>query len=182
MHLLRLPIGFVLSMFVTTSAQPCAGEKPPAVKRDAGLGLLFCYAGSQPIDAFLKSTPCVSGVWWRCHKETKTYWVGELHYPTENTGNYKPAKGTPPSPRYYMVTNLRIRKRAGLPIDLRTFRGALVLKDPAPDKPLSVLGDGTVYELVGYQDRAHKRGRYQHLFARHPEFRYQPPPVDLQKK
>ena len=56
------------------------------------------------------------------------------------------------SPQYYMVTDIAIRKQEGLPIDLKKFRGALVLRDPKPDTPLAVRGDGTAYELVGFQD------------------------------
>lgn len=177
MALLRTVFAAAVLAVGLQSSAGLADEKPAAFKRDAKLGLVMCYAGTQTVRAFLKSTPCVSGTWWHCHREGKECWIGTLHYPTENTADYKPAKGKRGAPRYYVAIELKIRKRAGLPIDVGTFRGALVLKDPKPGTPLAVNGDDTIYELVGYQDMQNKKASPTHLFVMHPELRYVPKPV-----
>jgi hypothetical protein len=159
----------------TAAAEPPAKKEPeqPKLYKSEKYGLIFWYSGDASVKDFVKSTPCVTGVWWKFHREDEKHWIGELHYPTENTGNYADdAKNR--SPQYYMVFDLAIRKQKNLPIDLKTFRGALVLRDPKPDVPLSTRGDGTSYELVGYEDKENKGGDAGFLFARHSDLRYVP--------
>jgi hypothetical protein len=162
----------------TLCCQMHAGSEEPAkkaqVRTSKDFGLIFCYSAKQEPKDFLTSTPCVTGVSWRMTAQDEKHWIGELHYPTENTANYeKDAKDR--SDQYYMVTNVAIRKQQGLPIDLTKFEGALVLRDPKPDVPLAMRGDGTSYELVGYEDKTRDDAAFNFLFATHPELRYAAP-------
>jgi hypothetical protein len=112
-------------------------------------------------------------VHWRCTKEDDTHWYGDLHYPTENTADYKRGD-VDGAPQYYMVTNLAVKKQKNLPIDLKKFDGALVLRDPAPEKPLAARGDATSYELVGYEDKTRDDRAFSFLFANNKELRFTP--------
>ena len=150
-------------------------DEKPTVRSSEKFGLNFYYAGEQGVQEFLSATPSVAGVWWKFHKEDETHWYGELHYPTENTGDYEAADPRQRAPQYYMVFNLAIRKQKGLPIDLKTYRGSLVLCDPQPDVPLSTQGDGTSYELIGYQPEKTEKHKHGFLFKRHAELKYRPP-------
>ncbi len=151
-----------------------AGPKKSAL-HESDYGLTFCYAEMKDVKHFLTSTPCVSGVWWKFRAEDDKHFIGELHYPTENTADYHADARRLRSPKYFMVTDIAIRKQEGLPIDLKTFRGALVLRDPKPDTPLAVRGDGTSYELVGYEDKRSNRGDFRFLFSINKDLKFTPP-------
>ena len=165
---------------VWVSAQAAAEERGmsnerPAIHKSEKFGLNFYYAGDQSVKEFLNTTPCVSGVSWRFHKEDDEHYIGELHYPTENTGNYDAENPRARSPMYYMVTGLKIRKQKDLPLDLKTYRGTLVLRDPSPQTPLAVRGDDTAYELVGFQKNEKPDGKSGFLFSQHEDLKYIPP-------
>ena len=70
--------------------EPSGKEAAPkkSVLHESDYGLTFWYPEMKEVRDFLTSTPCVSGVWWKFHREDEKHWIGELHYPTENTGNY----------------------------------------------------------------------------------------------
>ena len=172
-------VAYLLVAALSVSLAAIAAERgmnneKPTVRKSEKYGLNFYYAGDQNVQEFLNGTPSVSGVWWKFHKEDADHWYGELHYPTENTGNYDTDDPKEMSPMYYMVFDLAIRKQKDLPIDLKTFRGALVLRDPKPDVPLATRGDGTAYELIGYQDVERKDRPYNFLFSRNKDLKYVP--------
>ena len=164
-----------LSAWVLAAERSGMNNEKPSIHESDKFGLNFFYAGDKSVKEFLNATPAVSGIWWKFHKEDDEHWYGELHYPTENTGNYDDPDPTRRSDQYYMVFNLAIRKQEGLPIDLKTFRGALVLRDPKPDVPLSTQGDGTSYELVGFQKEKGEGGKYGFLFSQNKDLQYVPP-------
>jgi hypothetical protein len=159
---------------VAMAAEPARRNADAAdAQSNAAYGLIFCYAEMRTPEEFLKTTPCVTGGSWRCTKEDDKFWYGELHYPTENTGDYN--RGNDSAPQYYMVMNVAVKKQEGLPIDVKKFEGALVLRDSKPETPLAMRGDGTSYELVGYEDKSRDDAAYNFLFANHKELKYSPP-------
>jgi hypothetical protein len=162
-----LAAGFALAV------EPARRDAPQAdAKANTAYGLIFCYAEMKTPEEFLKTTPCLTGVSWRCTKEDDKFWYGDLHYPTENTGDYN--RGNDSTPQYYMVTNLAIQKQDGLPIDVKKFEGALILRDSKPETPLAMRGDGTSYELVGYEDKSRDDRAYNFLFANQKDLKYTP--------
>ena len=165
----------VLAPQFASGAEKGMNNEKPTIHKSEKYGLNFFYVGDKSVKEFLATTPCVSGVWWKFHREDEDHYIGELHYPTENTANYQ-GEGEKRSPQYYMVFGIKVRKQEGLPIDLKTFRGALVLRDPNPTTPLSIEGDESSYELVGYQDMQRKKeGKYGFLFSQNEELKYVPP-------
>jgi hypothetical protein len=166
-------VAVLLLAAVAIAAEP-RKDATPAKDARADYGLIFCYDDMMEPKEFLQSTPCVTGVSWRCTKEDDKFWYGDLHYPTENTANY--ALGAKDrSDQYYMVTNVAIKKQEGLPIDPAKFEGALVLRDPAPETPLAMRGDGTSYELVGYEGKAlaeEAERPFNFLFANNKELKF----------
>lgn len=157
------------------AAEKGMNNERPTVRNSEKYGLNFFYSGDKDVKAFLNATPCVSGVSWKFHREDEEHYIGELHYPTENTGAYDTDDPQKMSPLYYMVWELKIRKQDGLPINLKEFQGALVLRDPKPDVPLATRDDQTSYELVGYQDLRRQDRAYNFLFKLHADLKYQPP-------
>lgn len=184
MKFLSVSILVVLAFSTVTCGNPqeCETEKPVEHQLDE-FGLTLYFAGDQEPKEFLAATPCVAGVWWKCREETEEYFIGELHYPTENTADYDAGAS-----QYCMVMEIKIRKQDEMPIDLAEYRSSLVLRDPAPDTPLSVRGDGTIYELVGFEEpkaegeqaatELKETGDPGFLFQRNAELKYTPPTKD----
>jgi hypothetical protein len=95
-----------------------------AAKQEA-YGFRFLYAEKVSPEDYLKKHPCVSGGW-RYEKETDTHWIGVLSYPT---GNVPP---TYPTGREaaFQVGRIKVAKEKGLGVDLKTWRGAVILLQP----------------------------------------------------
>ncbi|MDB4778078.1 hypothetical protein OAG68_01330 [bacterium] len=174
---LSIIVVFVFAATTLGKYQEC-DEQMPDKHQLAEFGLTLFYAGDKEPNQFLTETPCVAGISWKCSEETEEYFVGELHYPTENTADYDNR-----APQYYMVSNIKIRKQKGLPIDLSNNQHALVLRDPSPETPLSTRGDDTIYELVGFVDveaigegagQVVQKSDYGFLFRNNAELRYTP--------
>lgn len=137
-------------------------------------GLTLRYRGDAKPSFFLRTTPLVAGDW-SFTGETETHYLGSLSYPTENTAEYGPGTAGVP----FVVSNLKIRKSDDMPIDLTERYPGLVLRDPDPDTPLSMRGDDTVYELVGYaMDPLDTSVKYSMLFQRNSKLRYRVPKSD----
>jgi hypothetical protein len=105
--------GFVIAGMLT------AGNDPPAKE---AYGYRFLHKAKETPKEFLQKHPCVSGVW-RCKEETATHFVGMLSYPTGNVSPTFPEKDEPA----FQVQPVKIAKMKGLPINLQTWTGPVIL-------------------------------------------------------
>jgi hypothetical protein len=131
-----------------------------------GYGFQFLHGEKVNPKKYLQTHPCVSGRW-QFQSETDTHWIGDLHYPT---GNVPPAYPTKDEAAF-LVRGVKIEKQKGLPIDLKTWQGQVIL----------LQADATVrfgtaksleqsFRLVGYEPAKDKGTPF--LFQQHADLAY----------
>jgi hypothetical protein len=114
---------------VTGAAMLTAADDPRAgPDRKQAYGFRFLYTDKVGPKEYLQKHPCVSGIW-RLKEETKTHWIGELHYPTANVPPAYPTKDE----AAFVVQPIKVERQNGLPVRLKNFEGLVVLlqADPA---------------------------------------------------
>jgi hypothetical protein len=114
---------FAVAAGLLLAPQFAAPQGQPSAKE--AYGYKFLYADKVAPKEYLQSHPCVSGGW-RFVEETPTHWVGELHYPT---GNVPPAYPNG-NEAAFVVKPVRVEKTKELPVDLKTWKGQVILLQP----------------------------------------------------
>ncbi len=108
--------------------------------------LTYIYKGEMTPAQYIQSHPAIIGTW-RYHSETKTHWIGDLHYPTDNTD-----RPTPNS--FYMVSKLKVKKVSvpNLVIDMKNMPRRILLEKSNPKAFLDDR-DGKVldFTLIGFE-------------------------------
>ena len=165
---------FQISRMKTSAVLACvfsvamltAGNDPPA--RD-GYGYRFLYKAKVTPKEYLQKHPCVSGVW-RCKEETDTHFVGVLSYPTGNVPPAFPEKDEPA----FQVQPVKIAKMKGLPINLKTWTGPVILlQADARVRFATKESLESTFKLVGYEAAKSKGEGF--LFKKHGELEYKNP-------
>jgi hypothetical protein len=154
------------ALLLAGSAVPVHGSS--AEPHPEALGFRFFYPDKLSPKAFLQNHPCISGTW-RFKNETDTHWVGALSYPT---GNVAPPYPTGSEPAF-LVQPIKVEKQKGLPVNLKTWQGAVILQqaDPAVrfGTPKS-LASG--FKLVAIETAPGKATGF--LFQKHKELKFSP--------
>ncbi len=123
--------------------------------------MTFVHAGTLSPKEFVQSHHCVVGTW-EYRSETKTHWVGVLHYPSNN--HQKDS--------ITFLADARIRKSGDVKVDMTTWKGRLLLQ-AKPSKPVAGQKKPPTPEMlvIGYD----KAGLRDGIVDLHEALPYAPP-------
>ncbi len=137
-----MPFRFTLCTLAISCVLPALlGGVCAAQRIDQATGFTLAYEGKDSFAEYATNHPLIAGTW-VAKSETEKYWIGDLHYPTDNTGVTKD---------FYVLLDIRVAKTKKLNIakaesDEQKWRTLVLLKPGIEHAPQQQ--EATIYEAV----------------------------------
>ncbi len=126
--------------------------------------LTFVYQANQTPADFIRTHPCVVGTW-SYQKETERYWIGDVHYISDNTAA---------DSIRYVAFRLKVQKSPLVKVNMKKWNGRILLQKANPQAGLDERAPMFLdFKVVGYSDNQ-QGGKRDGVIDLHKVMPYQP--------